>query len=86
MRFALLAAAFALSAFPALAQDAGRWRFGVTLAAPARVLEVNSNEVPDSNASHVDLGIGFGVGAWLRCICLRLIRAGTFCSCRTYLS
>ena len=63
MRFPILAAAIALSGLAAQAQDAPRWRFGVTLGAPAKVLEVNSNEVPDSNSSHVDLGIGFGVEA-----------------------
>lgn len=63
MRLISLAAVLALTTVTVQAQDAPRWRFGVTLGAPAKVLEVNSNEVPDSNASQVDIGIGFGLEA-----------------------
>lgn len=55
--------ALALSAPVASAQDTPRWRLGLTLSAPTKVLDVNSNEVPDSNSSHVDFGAGFGVEA-----------------------
>jgi hypothetical protein len=52
--------ALALCVSAANAQDTPRWRVGVTLISPAKVLDVNSTEVPDSNSSHVDLGVGFG--------------------------
>jgi hypothetical protein len=63
MRLPVLAAGLAFAASITQAQEFPRWRFGVTLAAPVRVLDVNSNEVPDSNDSHVDLGLGFGLEA-----------------------
>lgn len=61
MRFIPLFAATVLAASSLQAQDTPRWRFGLTVGAPARLLEVNSNEVPDSNNSHVDLGLAFGL-------------------------
>jgi hypothetical protein len=63
MRIALVPAGLALIALTARAQDAPRWRFGITAAGPTRILDVNSNEVPDSNSSHMDLGFGFGLEA-----------------------
>jgi hypothetical protein len=37
------------------------WRFGIDVAAPARVLEVNETAFPDSNDGRVTLGFGVGL-------------------------
>ena len=63
MHLRLLIPACVLASNIAVAQHQSQWRFGVSLAAPTRMLDVNSLTAPDSSNGRVSLGVGVGAEA-----------------------